>query len=254
MAKFRNLDKAFLNHAQKVTRFNLKDTDFETIKYKEEIQFLYGQHFFPKFDWYQTLNTTSITSKEVHKINGLASKMYSENLSGYKSLVGFRGQALGPGEVLLYLLHDKIVLAGGTQSGDCRIGSNVYEVKAANVMASTGEYYGFTLGGTLPLTGLANKILSLKEATGSNFSRKGEVGRGDISYMYKQAPEEMKAIDEEYANLAYNNYFKKYNMIFIDNRTNRNTFGHILSVKNVKPKDVRIESFTAQNFKLFVKA
>lgn len=253
MQKFRNLNKSFLNYAQRISSFNVKDKDFATNEYKEEIQFLYGQHFFPKFDWYQTLNTNAISTTDVKKINALAAKMYSENPSGYRNLVGFKGQALGPGEVLLYLLHDKIVLAGGTQGGDCRIGSNIYEVKAADVLASTGEYYGFTLGGTLPLTGIANKLLALKEATGANFAKKGEVGRKDIAYMYEKNPAAMKAIDEEYGQIAYDNYFKKYSMLFIDNRKNKNTYGHILSVKNVKPKDVRIDAFTAQNFKLFVK-
>lgn len=253
MEKFRKLNKSFLNHAQKVSNFNLKDKDFGTAEFKHEIQFLYGQHFFPKFDWYQTLSTNSLSSTDVRKINSLATKMRLENPSGYFNLVGFKAQALGPGEVLLFLLHDKIVLAGGTQGGDCRINSNIYEVKAAEVLASTGEYFGFTLGGTLPLTGIANKLLALKESTGANFAKKGEVGRKDIAYMYEKNPGAMRAIDEEYGQIAYDNYFKKYSMLFIDNRKNKNTYGHILSVKNVKAKDVRIDSFTAQNFKLFVK-
>jgi hypothetical protein len=253
MEKFRKLNKSFLNHAQKVSSFNLKDKDFEDLEYKHEIQFLYGQHFFPKFDWHKALTTNSITKTDIRKINALVNALRIENPQGYKNLVGFKGQALGPGEVLLYLLHDKIVLAGGTQGGDCRIGSNIYEVKGAEVLASTGEYFGFTLGGTLPLTGLANKILALKEQTGANFSKKGEVGRKDIAHMYNVAPDLMKDIDKEYGQIAYDNYFKKYNMLFLDNRKNKSTYGQILSVKKVKPEDVRIDAFTAQNFKLFVK-
>ena len=50
-----DLDMNFLNRAQKVTSFNLKPTDFQSTKYKAEIQHLFGRSFFPNFDLSQTI-------------------------------------------------------------------------------------------------------------------------------------------------------------------------------------------------------
>ena len=50
-----DLDTEFLKRAQKVTSFNLQTKDFESLKYKSEIQHLFHMHFFPKFDLDNTL-------------------------------------------------------------------------------------------------------------------------------------------------------------------------------------------------------
>ena len=46
-----NLNPDFLKRAQKVTSFNLRGSDFESLKYKAEIQYLFRTFFFPKFNY-----------------------------------------------------------------------------------------------------------------------------------------------------------------------------------------------------------
>ena len=46
-----DLDANFLSRAQKVTSFNLRTRDFESLQYKAEIQHLFRTHFFPNFNF-----------------------------------------------------------------------------------------------------------------------------------------------------------------------------------------------------------
>ena len=109
MAKFQNLNKDFINKAQRITSFNVKDKDFTDLTYKEEMQFLYSSHFFKNFDFNKALNTGALGVTQIKQINSLCVLLKRDNPTGYKDLVAFTGQALGPGEVLLYLLHDKLI-------------------------------------------------------------------------------------------------------------------------------------------------
>jgi len=55
------LDRNFIARAMKVTSFNLSTKDFESLTNKKEIQYLFGTHFFPKFDFKFTLNDVNMS-------------------------------------------------------------------------------------------------------------------------------------------------------------------------------------------------
>ena len=61
------MDLEFLKRAEKVTAFNITAKDFETLRYKAEIQHLFNKHFFPKF---KLENTSSAEILSLGKIPG----------------------------------------------------------------------------------------------------------------------------------------------------------------------------------------
>lgn len=254
MDKFdlKKLNHDFLHRAQRISSFNVKDKDFESLDLKAELQFLYASHIFPAFDWTKTLKGNTIN---VADLNRLIDKLRSESLTGFNELFKFTGTSFGPGEVLIYILHDNVRLAGGGEGGDIRIGNKKIELKACQKKVSTNQYWGFYLGGTFDISDIVSRLLALKKEVGTNRSKAGEVGRGDIDNMYKAAPDIMKKIDEDFAQISYDHYFSKYEMMFMANQNGAGSkAGDIFGVKQVKPKDVTIDALTSQKIKPFIKA
>jgi hypothetical protein len=56
------VDRKFIKNALQSTNFNLKTTDFETLRYKEEIQHLFTTKYFNKVEpkFIKTTNLTKI--------------------------------------------------------------------------------------------------------------------------------------------------------------------------------------------------
>ena len=65
-----DLDSEFLKKAMKLTNFNLSPTDFQSLKYKKEIQFLFRTHFFPDFDLDDCLDQV-----DINKLNNIVAKL-----------------------------------------------------------------------------------------------------------------------------------------------------------------------------------
>ena len=257
MDKFdlKNLNHNFLHRAQKISRFNVSDKDFQSTDLKSELQFLYASHIFPAFDWTKTLKGNTLNSSNVSELNRLIQKLRNESLTGFNELFKFKADSFGPGEVLIYILHDKVYLAGSGESGDIRIGTTKIELKACDKKVGTNQYYGFYLGGSFDTSDIVSRLFALKKKVGTTASASHEVGRTDIINMYAAESETMKKIEEDYAKIAYDNYFSKYPMMFIANKKiGSKQMGDILEIKNVKPKDVAIEALTSQKIKPFIKA
>tara|TARA_B100000214_G_C23675798_1_gene494068 strand:+ start:67 stop:447 length:381 start_codon:yes stop_codon:yes gene_type:complete len=123
MGKFAKLGKNnFVQELKDVKVLKLKQSNFENIRDKDYIQHAYSivyQQFHNYFE--NGLRMDSFGMQQCRDLNKNIVAMKKDN----KFLEIFQQtyRDLGPGEVLMYLLHDKIHLAGGTQGGDLRIGT-----------------------------------------------------------------------------------------------------------------------------------
>ena len=114
----------------------LTGSDFEglnSLKYKFEIQELYMRKYIKlngKNIFERALKQNQFGLSEAKAYNNLVREIKSVlPIDQYKEIVQNKFESFGPGEVLIYLLHDKVHLAGGTEDGDVRIGTKKYEVK-----------------------------------------------------------------------------------------------------------------------------
>jgi hypothetical protein len=249
------LDIEFLNRAQKITSFNLKTADFETMKYKAEIQHLFHRHFFPKFDLSKTLGG-DITMNGANKI---IKDLKSIDKSAFAKLHFYNLKGVGPGEATLFFICDKAVLGGGASAGvDVIIAGNKYEVKAAQYSKATNTVYGFKLGGTVPLGDMVTKAVKLKNSLGMRTAGKGqnEVNKSQIDAIRKKFPQEWKKIEMQYAR-ASAKYFGNTPVIFINNNGSGGRLtsdgGEIVSIKKVKLTDIQIDTITQGTIKPRVK-
>ena len=117
-----DLDSEFLKKAMKLTNFNLSTKDFESLKYKKEIQFLFRTHFFPEFDLDDCLDQVDAT-----KINNVVNKLKGMDAKMFTKMHKYNLKGVGPGEATLYFLLNKAHLGGGTSAGvDLVHGSSKY--------------------------------------------------------------------------------------------------------------------------------
>lgn len=241
-----DLDMAFIANAERVTSLNLAAKDFESTKYKKEIQFMIAKHFFPGFDLSNTLSGTRITTSS---LNAVIDQLRSANASGLVNVHKFTPRGIGPGEVLLYFVLDDGHLAGGSEGGDIRIGGTSYEMKAIDVTRNN-EAVQFKLGGTVRVSKILNDIVALAEKAG--YKIKGtEVPTSILNALRSKHTKEMKALEDEFAKTAYDGYFSHYPMIWIRNKTKK--VGEIVGIQNVTVNDIGIHAVTSGTIKPIVK-
>lgn len=250
-----DLNIEFLNRAQKITSFNLKSADFETLEYKAEIQHLFHRHFFPKFDLSKTL-TGDVSANSANKI---IKQLKSIDKGAFNKLHFYNLKGVGPGEATLFFICDKAVLGGGSSAGvDIIIAGKKYEVKAAQYSKATGTVYGFKLGGTVPLGDMVSKATALKSKLGLVTKGKGqnEVNKSQIEAIRKAFPKEWKAIEAQYGRVA-SKYFGATPVIFINNNGSGGRLtsdgGEIITIKKVKQSDIEIDVISQGTIKPRVK-
>lgn len=264
--KASDLDTEFLRRAQKITSFNLRSFDFESTKYKSEIQFLFKTHFFPEFD----LNKTIKGDIKVDEVNKLIEELKKQSRPMYNKLHFYNLKGVGPGEATLFFLLDDAHLGGGTSAGvDLVVGSKKYEVKASLYSKKEGTVHGFKLGGTVPLGNLVSKIVDLKNQLGMGTKGKGEaeVNTTQLAELRKKFPREMRQYESEYARVAAK-YFGNTPVIFINNNSSSkvdedfpaektrqlsNDAGGIVTIKKVTEKDIMMHVVTQGTIKPKVK-
>lgn len=254
MINVSDLDVNFLNRAQKITSFNLKAADFESLQYKAEIQHLINRHFFPKFDLSQTLKG----QPNVAKLNKLIDKLKQESFINYNRLHFYNLKGVGPGEATMYFLMDDAQLGGGGSAGvDLVVAGTQYEIKASLYSAKEKVVTGFKLGGTAPLSGILSELLKYKKELKLETAGKGqnEVNGKQMAAIQKAYPNEYAKLDAEYARIA-GRYFGNTPVIFINNNSSnkvdpedtaektrqlsRNA-GNILAIKKVAARDVTMQ-------------
>lgn len=239
-----SLDMNFINHALKITSFNLTSADFTKTTHKKEIQYLFNMHFFPKFDVTKTVDDINID-----RLNSLIANLKREDMNMFKKLHGYNLKGVGPGEATLYFLINTAKLGGGSSAGvDIIVGSVGYEVKAVKV--SNGIASDFKLGGTVPLSEVMTQLNDLRLKLGLGGS-KTEMSGSITDMMRQKAPGEFNAIESRYAKLAAE-YFKGHKVIFINNGTGP-SIGNIEAIKYVQQSEIMIERVTSGTVKPKVK-
>ena len=237
------LDRNFIKRAMKVTSFNLSTKDFESLTNKKEIQYLFGTHFFPKFDFKYTLNGVNLA-----KLNKAIDMLKSEDRSNFDALHKYNLKGVGPGEATLYFLINNGKLGGGSSAGiDLIVNGKGYEVKAVSVSADRYAY-NFKLGGTFDTSKLINELRDLKKQTGVAGA---EVNGTDIKNIQRKIPGAFEKIEKKFQEVTYNNYFKNHEIIFIYN-TGPKT-GSIAAIKKVQKSDIQLERVTSGVIKPRVK-
>lgn len=241
-----DLDTGFLRQAQKITSFNIKATDFQSLKYKKELQYLFWFHFFPKFDLSKTTDTI-----DKNKLNNLISDLKRQDQDMFSKLHAYNLKGIGPGETTIFFLVNTAQLGGGSSAGaDILIGSTKYEVKAVTV-SSDRMASNFKLGGTVPLSDIIMDLNALREKLKLGGTRT-EINGGVIQSMKDKSPKEFAGIEEKFREVAYNNYFKHHEVIFINNGPGAK-LGMIEEIKKVQKKDIMLERVTSGTIKPRIK-
>lgn len=259
------LDMNFLNRAQKVTSFNLKPQDFQSTKYKAEIQHLFGRTFFPNFDLSQTIKG----QPDVRKLNTLIEQLKKESFRNYNRLHFYNLKGVGPGEATLYFLMDDADLGGGGSAGvDLVVGGSKYEVKAC-LVSRDGSLSGFKLGGTAPVGPIVTKLVEYKEQLGFKTAGKGqnEVNSSQMAAIQKKFPREYAKLEADYGRIA-GRYFGSIPVIFINNNASNkvdpedtaektrlltSTAGNIVAISKVEPKHIKMQVATQGTLKPMIK-
>jgi hypothetical protein len=241
-----DLNMEFINNALKISSFNLSAVEFTRLDHKKEIQYLFNMHFFPRFDITKTVNDINIS-----RLNALIAMLKSENAAMFKKLHNYNLKGIGPGEVTLYFLINNARLGGGASAGiDLIAGAANYEVKAVNVSPDRIAY-GFKLGGTFSLDEIKMDLNKLRVKSNSGGSA-SEISANKLKDMQQKYPAEFNAIEAKFAKLSYDNYFKKHDVIFINN-TKTAKIGNIEAVKRIMPNEIFIHEVTSGTIKPKVK-
>lgn len=241
-----DLNMEFINNALKVSSFNLKPSEFTTLIHKKEIQYLFNMHFFPKFDISKTIDGVNM-----EKLNTLIATLKNQDMENFKKLHNYNLKGIGPGEVTLYFLINNAKLGGGASAGlDIMVGGKGYEVKAVSV-STDNMAYDFKLGGTIALDEFKTELNKLRmklEVRGSAT----EIAQNDLKLMKQKAPAEFNAIEQKFAKSAYDNYFSKHEVIFINNSKYAKV-GDIAAIKSIKQNEIFLYHVTSGTIKPKVK-
>lgn len=240
------MDKKFIQRATQISSFNFFPSDFTSLNYKKEIQSLFQMHFFPTFDLKNTL-----TSVDRNRLNQLITELRRSSPDKFDYLHNYNLKGIGPGEVTLYFLLDNAHLGGGTSAGvDLVVGSKGYEIKAIKA-GRDGYASDFKLGGTVPLSDIIGDLFDLNTRLKLGGSRT-EMSGSIMDRMKQQSPDEFNKIEDKFKDVAFSNYFKKHEVIFINNAKG-SSYGNIEAVKNVQKQDIKIERVTSGTIKPKVK-
>jgi len=237
----KDLDTEFLQRAQKITSFNLNPADFLTLKHKNEIQYLFHTHFFPKFDLTKTIKG----APDKNKLNALIKALKQENSAHFMALHNYNLKGVGPGETTLFFLCDKGHLGGGASAGmDIVINGKGYEVKAGNYVAKDGYFGGFKLGGTVPLEKITAAAFELrdrdKDIKAKSAERTGVNGTQINMIKERYGKEWNENVRAPYVKLAHA-YLTKNPLILIVNTTPANQRGEIFYIGTIKESQVEID-------------
>lgn len=238
-----DLDMSFIRNAMKVTSFNLSAKDFESLRYKKEIQHLFHMNFFPKFDMNRTLDAVN-----PGKLSSAIKALRQSDSSKFENIYRYNIKGVGPGEVMIYFLCNNAHLGGGSSAGlDLVDKSGGYEIKAVDY-SPQGYVNNFKVGGTFSMADIMRGVQKLKEAAG--LGRGSEVNAGDLKKIEDRFPEELKRYYEQYADVTYRNYFRNHKIIFLSNKRGGGyQLGDLIDIKKVEKKDIQFERITSGTIK-----
>lgn len=246
------MNTAFIKRATKVTSFNLAAADFQTNRYKKEIQSLYQQYMFPSFSPDMALKTLN-----VRQYNNLVQKLKSDDKVQYEKLHNLPLKGVGPAEAVLFLLTQDGHLGGGSSAGiDLIIGAKKYEVKAAKWKSKVTKdtVADFKLGGNIPgMTQLESEIQKAFFYAGyTKLIGTPEIKFSLFQQFEKEYPDVYNEFEKKYQKLAQS-YFAGHETIFIQTKADEPDFGEIIAIKKVKPEDIKMERYTSRSIKPLIK-
>lgn len=244
ISESKDLDQDFLRRAAQIKSFNLSLKDFQTTKYKEEIRHLFKTYILNNVDFEKTANKF-----DKDNLNSLISNLKTASNKDFIYLYKYNLKGVGPGEVMFFLLIDEATIGGGLSKGDIIIGSKTYEVKSVNV-SKTGHANTFRLGGRVALADLHSKIKTAMKQYDITKSV-NEISRNHFRALEKADKKLFDEVNKEYAQSAYNQYFKHHTVVFVKNSTK--AIGEIVSIQDVKIEDITIDVITSGQIRPFVK-
>lgn len=247
------LDTAFIKRATKVTSFNLTTKDFESLKYKREIQQLYQDHMFGSFD-----PDVAITRLDKAGFNKLVRMLKQDDKDQFEKLHNLNLKGVGPGEATLFLLTKQGHLGGGSSAGvDLIVGGSKYEVKAVTWKSTAKKDYvaNFKLGGNIPgMTNLESDIQQKCFELGITPTKGApEISGSKFDQLKKMDPTSYEEFRKRYQTLAYDHYFKGHEVVFIQNQLTQPDFGEIIAIKKVQKGDIEMERYTSRSIKPLIK-
>lgn len=236
----------FIKKATRVTSFNLSTSDFQSLKYKEEIQHIFNLHFFPNFDMKYAVDRI-----EMDTINRAIDMLKREDNALFEKLHVYNLNGVGPGEATLFFLCNSAHLGGGSSAGVDIIASNgKFEVKAASISRNR-EAYNFKIGGTVPLTNIMKEMDTLRQKY-KLVGNAGNINNSVLISIKRYAPEEYAHIESMYQDVVYD-YFKNHKVIFINHNQSKADRGRIEAIKDVKRSDITIDVITSGTIKPKIK-
>ena len=235
------MDKDFIKKATRITSLTISPRDFQSLKYKKEIQLLFKMVFFPKFDLSKTVNTV-----DMGRINKLIVDLKTgPNASSFTNIHNYKLEGVGPGEATLFFLINNAYLGGGSSAGvDLFVDSKKYEIKAARISPDKVAS-NFRIGKAVPLHDIMTMLYDLQKTL--KLGNAIEIPTSVINQMKVKDLASFKKIELAYATTAYNHYFKDHEVIFINNAVNK--LGLIEAVKKINIKDIMIERVTGGTIK-----
>lgn len=240
------MDKDFIKRATRITSFNITTSDFESLKYKKEIQHLFNLHFFPNFDMKHTVDAI-----DMNALNSAIEKLKREDSVMFEKLHSYNLKGVGPGEATLFFLCNSAHLGGGGSAGVDIIASNGrFEVKAARI-TSKGEARNFKLGGTVPLAEIMGGMDKLRRELKLP-GNAGNISGGNLAIIKQKMPAEYAKVEGLYKDAAYA-YFKNHKVIFINQNDSKADRGKIQAIKSVKRDDITIDEITSGTVKPRIK-
>lgn len=254
-----DLDGDFVKKALKLKAFSITSKDIKSLKYKKEIQFVVRTTWFPSLDLGATISSTKFDKNEHNK---LLNKLKSIDKNNTANLIHYQMAGIGPGEFMFYFMYDNVTIGGGSSKGvDLKIGNNSAELKSIKIAGSRSKFVpagwisGFFMGGAVDTSALANKIHKEMQVQGIPKGGSGtglEYAGSAMAELKRKAPAKYAAFEREFGQLA-KTYFAKETVVFINNTSTQSTYGEILHVGPVDPKNVKMEVITQSKIKPMVK-
>ena len=255
------LDKVWLKQFEICTSVDIPLEGFKNTTHKNEIRHLLNNLFF------KTLDPQSAALVALRKLNSLDSAtskinagidLLRNSTSNFSAFYRYgKSHSFGPGEVMMYYLIDGVTLTGTESSGDLNLDGKSYELKAVK-QTDSGYIKEFRV--SIETAELTKNIMSLCRKAKIALPE-GVAGESIPSSALDKLREskfkhEFKLLEREYAELAYNNYFKKHPIIFMDTKESGGggKLGRVMSIMDVKAEHVAIDRISQGKPKPMVKA
>lgn len=208
------------------------------LDYKEAIQELYCEVFFPSLTPNDLLNTADERS-----LNVLIDVMKSRHRQYFDFVFNYKPNGIGPGEVMLYFLTNNSKLAG-FKTGDLVINDTTYEVKVPKIVSRNGKMVAndVRLASIKNLDNVYYKLLTLQRKYNLRTLEKSQL---DI---LRQKDPSMANIESDFQK-GVEEYFSNKYAIFLYGGDAGGKRGSVAAVKKVKANEVSLLRVTAREFK-----